>query len=84
MFANVVSLASITERPSHVTLIDIASGTIVAAQGMPGTPDYVRFSPATNEVWVSLPGTNRSCFWKSLLPSSLDFSTVAFWPGWAA
>ena len=43
----------------QILAIDIASGMTVAAQGMPGAPDYVRFSPTTNEVWVSLPGTNR-------------------------
>jgi DNA-binding beta-propeller fold protein YncE len=43
----------------QIVAIDIASATTVAAQPMPGTPDYVRFSPMTNEVWVSLPGTNQ-------------------------
>ena len=44
---------------NHILAIDIASATTIAAQAMPGTPDYVRFSPTTSEVWVSLPGTNR-------------------------
>jgi DNA-binding beta-propeller fold protein YncE len=43
----------------RIIAIDVASGAMVATQAMPGTPDYVRFSPMTNEVWVSLPGTNR-------------------------
>jgi len=39
--------------------IDIATTMTLAVQPMPGSPDYVRFSPTTKEVWVSLPGTNR-------------------------
>ena len=43
----------------RIVAIDIASGATVATGRVPGTPDYVRFSPATSEVWVSLPATNR-------------------------
>jgi DNA-binding beta-propeller fold protein YncE len=43
----------------RIVAIDIASGAIVATQDMPGLPDYPRFVAATNEVWVSLPSTNR-------------------------
>ncbi|OLE63365.1 MAG: hypothetical protein AUG04_05750 [Deltaproteobacteria bacterium 13_1_20CM_2_69_21] len=43
----------------RIVAIDIASGATVATGRVPGTPDYVRFSPETSEVWVSLPATNR-------------------------
>jgi hypothetical protein len=48
------------DRPNdRIVALDIASGATVATGNVPGYPDYVRFSPATNEVWVSLPATNR-------------------------
>lgn len=48
------------DRPSdRILAIDIATGATVATARMAGTPDYVRFSPTTNEVWVSMPATNR-------------------------
>jgi DNA-binding beta-propeller fold protein YncE len=43
----------------RIVAIDIASGMLVAGGSLAGTPDYVRFSPATAEVWVSLPATSR-------------------------
>jgi len=43
----------------RIVAIDVASGATVASGRVPGTPDYVRFSPATSEVCVSLPATNR-------------------------
>jgi hypothetical protein len=42
-----------------IVAIDVASQTTVATAHVPGTPDYVRFSPTTEEVWVTLPATNR-------------------------
>jgi len=41
-----------------IVAVDIASGA-TTSQGVPGSPDYVRFSPMTNEVWVTIPGGNR-------------------------
>jgi DNA-binding beta-propeller fold protein YncE len=43
----------------RIVAIDIASGARVTAGSVPGTPDYVRFSPMTNEVWVSVPASSR-------------------------
>lgn len=43
----------------RVVALDIASDAIVAVRDVPGVPDYVRFSPATSEVWVSIPAANR-------------------------
>ena len=43
----------------RIVALDIASDAIVAVQAVPGVPDYVRVSPATSEVWVSIPATNR-------------------------
>lgn len=44
---------------NRIIAVDIASDTIVAKGPVPGLPDYVRFSPATNEVWVTIPATSR-------------------------
>ncbi|HEX6793453.1 MAG TPA: hypothetical protein VF304_06325, partial [Casimicrobiaceae bacterium] len=43
----------------RIVAIDIATGAMIATGAVPGTPDYVRFSPTTNEVWVSIPATSR-------------------------
>jgi hypothetical protein len=43
----------------RIVAIDVASGHMVAAQAVSGTPDYVRFAPTTDEVWVTLPGSSR-------------------------
>jgi hypothetical protein len=42
----------------RIVAVDIATGTTTTG-ALPGGPDYVRFSPMTNEVWVTLPGSNR-------------------------
>ncbi len=44
---------------ARIVAIDIASGAMVATGAVPGIPDYVRYSPTTNEVWVSVPATSR-------------------------
>ena len=41
-----------------ITAIDIATGATVDT-GIAGSPDYVRYSPMSNEVWVTVPGGNR-------------------------
>jgi hypothetical protein len=43
----------------HIVALDIATGATIATGAVPGTPDYVRFSPSTDEVWVSIPATSR-------------------------
>ena len=44
---------------NRIVAIRIADGSIVATGDIAGPPDYVRYSMATNEVWVSVPATNR-------------------------
>src|SRR5262245_17504429 len=41
-----------------IVAVDIATGA-TRSQGVPGSPDYVRYSPTTNEVWVTIPGRSR-------------------------
>src|SRR5262249_27835978 len=41
-----------------IVAVDIGTGA-TRSQGMPGSPDYVRFSPRSNEVWVTIPGGSR-------------------------
>lgn len=43
----------------RIVALDIATGATVAIGSVAGTPDYVRYSPTTNEVWVSIPATSR-------------------------
>jgi hypothetical protein len=42
-----------------ILAIDTTSLTTTHTQGTTGNPDYVRFSPTSNEVWVTLPGRNE-------------------------
>jgi hypothetical protein len=42
----------------RIVAVDIATGAMTSGD-LPGTPDYVRFSPMTNELWVTLPGSDR-------------------------
>ena len=50
----------VADRPNHrIVALDVTTGDTLATGSVPGTPDYVRFSPATGEVWVSIPATNR-------------------------
>ena len=48
---------------------DIATGALLQTHALETEPDYVRVSPTTNEVWVTLPGRNRV--------SALDAKTLA-------
>ena len=42
-----------------VVVVDIASGSIASTFALAGTPDYVRYTPLTNEVWVTEPKDDR-------------------------
>jgi hypothetical protein len=42
----------------EIVAVDIATNATVS-QTVPGSPDYVRYSPGSNEVWVTIPGGNR-------------------------
>ena len=44
-----------TARPCALEVVDPAKGTIVAGAPLAGSPDYVRYVAATNEVWVTEP-----------------------------
>ena len=57
--------------------IDIASNTMVASGALPGSPDYVRFSPMTNEVWVSLPASNRLEILDATTLAAIDSVTLS-------
>jgi hypothetical protein len=57
--ASATTVYAADRRHDQIVAIDIASERTVATQGVPGTPDYVRLSPLTDEVWVTLPSTNR-------------------------
>ncbi|MGE5184118.1 MAG: YncE family protein [Acidobacteriota bacterium] len=57
--ANATTVFAADRAGVRIVAIDVASGAMVGTAPMPGNPDYVRFSPTTNEVWVSLPATNR-------------------------
>jgi hypothetical protein len=61
---------------NRIVAIDVASGAMVATQGLPGTPDYVRFSPTTNEVWASIPATNRLEILDAVTLSPIDGVTL--------
>jgi YVTN family beta-propeller protein len=61
---------------SRIVAIDIASNTIIAMQNLQGSPDYVRFSPMANEVWVSMPGTNRLEILDAATLSPIDSVTL--------
>lgn len=42
----------------EIVAIDATSLETVHSQGTSGNPDYVRFSPTSSEVWLTLPGRN--------------------------
>ncbi len=44
---------------ARIIALDVATGATLATGAIAGDPDYVRFSPASNEVWVSIPATSR-------------------------
>ena len=57
--ASATTIYGADRAKTRIVAIDVATGATVATGAVPGTPDYVRFSPATNEVWVSIPATSR-------------------------
>jgi hypothetical protein len=42
-----------------ILAMDAATLTTTHTQGTSGNPDYVRYSPTSNDVWVTLPGRNK-------------------------
>jgi DNA-binding beta-propeller fold protein YncE len=57
--ASADTIFAIDRDSNSVIAIDVSANKVVAAGPVPGSPDYVRFSPMTNEVWVSIPATSR-------------------------
>jgi hypothetical protein len=62
---------------NRIVAIDISSNSMVAAGAVPGPPDYVRFSPMTNEVWVSIPATSRLEILDATTLLAIDSVTLA-------
>jgi YVTN family beta-propeller protein len=57
----------VTDRTSgNVSVVDPATGAIVASAPLAATPDYVRFVAATNELWISEPGAAQLEIFKLL------------------
>ncbi len=52
-------LFAIDHGTKRVDVIDPAAGKIVAGADLAGSPDYVRYVEATNEVWVTEPDGER-------------------------
>jgi hypothetical protein len=52
-------LFAIDHSTKRVDVIDPAAGKIVAGADLAGSPDYVRYVAATNEVWVTEPDGER-------------------------
>src|SRR5262245_28537501 len=44
---------------STIVIVDATAGQVVGTAALQGGPDYIRASPTTNEVWVTLPGNGR-------------------------
>lgn len=61
--ASATTVYAADRASDRIIPIDIATGTTVASQDVPGIPDYVRFSPATNEVWSRSPPRTGSRSW---------------------
>jgi len=57
--ASATTVYAVDRANSRIVALDVATGATVAIGAVPGTPDYVRYSPTTNEVWVSIPATSR-------------------------
>jgi hypothetical protein len=49
----------VADRGGRIVSVDATTLQQTGSQTVSGTPDYVRFSPSTNEVWVTLPGGDR-------------------------
>jgi hypothetical protein len=44
---------------SRITIVDTIAGAVIGDAPLDSFPDYVRASPTSEEVWVSLPGAGR-------------------------
>ena len=53
-------LLFVTDRTnSRLSVVDPATKTVVGTAHIGASPDYVRFVPQTNELWVTEPGASR-------------------------
>jgi DNA-binding beta-propeller fold protein YncE len=57
--ASATTVFAADRATNRIVAIDIASGATIATGAVPGSPDYVRFSPTSDEVWVSIPARSR-------------------------
>lgn len=54
------TFAYVADRANdQIAIVDTVAGAVVGTAQLGSTPDYVRASPTTGEVWVSLPGAGR-------------------------
>jgi DNA-binding beta-propeller fold protein YncE len=57
--ANATTIYVLDRSNDAILAIDATTLMTTQTQGTTGNPDYVRYSPTSNEVWVTLPGRNR-------------------------
>jgi hypothetical protein len=46
---------AIDRRSESVMVVDVAAGAITATTHLAGSPDFIRFSPSTSEIWITEP-----------------------------
>jgi hypothetical protein len=54
--ASATTIYVLDRSGDEILAIDVATMATTHTQGTTGNPDYVRFSPTSSEVWVTLPG----------------------------
>lgn len=57
--ASATKLFAADRSATRILAFDIAAATMTASHTLTSEPDYLRVSPTTGEVWVTLPGKNR-------------------------
>lgn len=56
--ASATTVFAVDRENEQLLAIELATGETATAS-IPGPPDYVRFVPVSNQLWVSIPATNR-------------------------
>jgi hypothetical protein len=57
--ASATTLFAADRSAMRILAYDVATATMSASHALTSEPDYLRVSPTTGEVWVTLPGKNR-------------------------
>jgi len=57
--ASATTIYVLDRSGDNIVAIDAASLTTTHTQATSGNPDYVRFSPTSSEVWVTVPGRDK-------------------------